>query len=115
MGTNETFVLQKELRGIQQEDNTAGIYAMDKGLDRIKYVQRRIFKKDPNTKYYMIFMTDGLDNISVQVAKNEKGVNYKTPEKYKEKLRKKIVKITRCNKREKMILIFILLFLQVRI
>lgn len=101
LGTNETFVLQKELRGIQQEDNTAGIYAMDKGLDRIKYVQRRIFKKDPNTKYYMIFMTDGLDNISVQVAKNEKGVNYKTPEKYKEKLRKKIVKITRCNKREK--------------
>lgn len=100
-GNNQTFELQKELMSVQQEDNTAGIYAMDKGLDRIKYVRKKIFKKDPNTKYYVIFMTDGLDNISVQVAKNEKRKNYKTSDKYKKKLRKKIVKVSRCNKKEK--------------
>ena len=50
-GTNETFALQKELMSVQQEDNTAGIYAMDKGLDRIKYVRKKIFKRDILPKY----------------------------------------------------------------
>lgn len=100
-GKNQIFEITRALKKTKQEKNTAAIYAMDLGLKRIKYVQKKIFKKDPNTKYYVIFMTDGLDNISVQLAKNETGKNYKTPERYEDKIRKKIIKISKCNKKEK--------------
>lgn len=78
----------------EMENNTAGIFAMDLALDRIKYVRKHQLKNDPNAKYYVIYMTDGLDNISVQVAKNNGRGNYKTPEKYKKKMAKKIAKIS---------------------
>lgn len=97
----ELFTISRELRNIKPQQNTAGIYAMDNGLDRIKYVQKKIFRKDPNTKYYVIFMTDGLDNISAQLARNETGKNYKTTENYQDKMKKKIIKISKCNKKEK--------------
>ena len=83
----------------QMENNTAGIYAMDLALERIKYVRKHQLKHDPNSKYYIIYMTDGLDNISVQVAKNNGMGNYKTPEKYKAKMQKKISKISRWKKK----------------
>lgn len=78
----------------EMESNTAGIFAMDLALDRIKYVQKHQLKRDPSAKYYIIYMTDGLDNISVQVAKNNGRGNFKTPEKYKKKMAKKIAKIS---------------------
>lgn len=98
---NETSMLQGELRSIKQENNTAGIYAMDKALDRIRYVQKKIFKKDPNTKYYVIFMTDGLDNVSVQVARNNGKGSYKTTDVYKNNVKNRIVYISRYKKKEK--------------
>lgn len=86
------------IHNTEMENNTAGIYAMDLGLDRIKYIRKHQLKHDPNSRYYIIYMTDGLDNISCQVAKNNKQGNYKTPDKYKEKMKKKIEKVSRYKK-----------------
>ena len=35
-------------------NNTAGIYAMDLALDRVKYIKKHNLKRDPNSKYYII-------------------------------------------------------------
>lgn len=88
------FQIRQGIQNTKMENNTAGIYAMDLGLDRIKYIRRHQLKNDPNARYYIIYMTDGLDNISCQVAKNNKQGNYKTPDQYKEKMKKKIEKIS---------------------
>ena len=74
-----------KLKGFINRDhsgrNTAGYYALDLGLDRVSYVRRHQFKNDPNTKYYIIYMTDGLDNTSVQVARNHKDLWFINKEK----------------------------------
>ncbi len=88
------FQMMQRIYNTQMENNTAGIYAMNLGLDRIEYIRKHHLKNDPNARYYIIYMTDGLDNISHQVAKNNKQGNYKTPEKYKEKMMKKIAKVS---------------------
>ena len=88
------FQIRQRIQNTEMENNTAGIYAMDLGLDRIKYIRKHQLKNDPNSRYYIIYMTDGLDNISCQVAKNNKQGNYKTPDKYMEKMKKKIAKVS---------------------
>lgn len=55
---------------IPRDKNTCIYYAMDLALDRVEYVRKHITKNDPNTKYYIFLLTDGLDNNSAQVAKN---------------------------------------------
>ncbi|MBO7234693.1 MAG: hypothetical protein J6V13_06870 [Paludibacteraceae bacterium] len=70
-------------------ENTAGYYALDLGLERVKYVRKKILKKDKLTKFYIIYITDGLDNISVQTAKNNKRGSYKTLDAYIKKLNKR--------------------------
>lgn len=60
---------------------TAGYYALDLALDRVRYVRRHYFKHDQNTKYYIIYMTDGKDNTSVQVARNHRQLWFTTKEK----------------------------------
>ncbi len=80
-------------------NNTAGIYAMDLALDRVKYIKKHNLKRDPNSKYYIIYMTDGLDNISCQVAKDNRQGNYKTPDKYIKKMKKKIAKVSAYKKK----------------
>jgi hypothetical protein len=53
-----------------QGQNTSAYYALDVALDRIEFVKNSYLKEDPNTKYYVIMLTDGLDNNSI--AKNPK-------------------------------------------
>jgi len=61
--------------------NTAAYYALDIGLDRIAYVKKNFMDNDPNSKYYIIFLTDGLDNVSVSLAqRNGRGVYNNTAE-----------------------------------
>lgn len=70
---------------------TAGYYALDLGLDRVNYVRRHYFKYDPSTKFYIIYMTDGLDNTSVQVARNHKQLWFTTRESsYAKQIQQKI-------------------------
>lgn len=87
------------IENTQMGKNTAGIYAIDLALDRIKYVKKHILKRDINTKYYIIYLTDGLDNISCQVAMDNGQGFYKNPEKYKTKMEKKITKVSGCKKK----------------
>jgi len=70
---------------------TSGYYALDLGIDRVKYVRKHQFKHDPNTKYYIVYMTDGLDNASVQLAKNKKQIWFiNSEERYVKHIQKKI-------------------------
>ena len=77
---------------IGRNTNTAAIYAMDEACDRVKYIRKRIAKNDPDTKYYMVLLTDGLDNVSCQVAKNKHKGNYKNTAKYLSKWQTKMGK-----------------------
>ncbi len=88
----KTFV-----QDLPASQNTAGYYALDLALDRIKYVRRNkdIMNKDPFSKYYIITLTDGLDNISTQVARNNKQRLYTTNEKYVKRLNRRMKKATK--------------------
>lgn len=96
---NSYFQMVGRINKTQMENNTAGIYAMDLGLDRIKYIRKHVLKHDPDSRYYIIYMTDGLDNISCEVAKKNRQGNYKTAEKYIAKMKKKITKVSGCKKK----------------
>ena len=72
------------IRNIPDGQNTVGYYALDIALDRVKYVRNKIMHKDPETKYYIILLTDGLDNGSVVAAQNHhKGIYKKIGQKEK--------------------------------
>lgn len=81
------------IRQIPDGKNTVGYYALDVALDRIKYVRKKVMGRDPETKYYIILLTDGLDNASVQVARNNHYGYYNDIESYIAKLNKKKTKI----------------------
>ena len=85
--------LLKEITNVNPGGNTSVTYALDIGLDRIKYVRKHQLKNDKIAKYYIILFTDGLDNTSVQVARNNKQGNYKDLEAYQKKVQKKIKKL----------------------
>lgn len=93
--------LKSEIKSAVQQSNTAGIYAMDVALRRVKHM-RKVYNRDLNVKYILVYVTDGLDNISVQTAKNNlsfpKKRNYKTPDKYKKKMNKRIKRISKYKK-----------------
>lgn len=91
---NNMFRIIQRIKNTEMENNTAGIYAMDLALDRIRYIRNNQLKNDPNARYYIIYMTDGLDNISCEVARNNQHGRYATPEKYKEKIKKEIADIS---------------------
>ncbi len=79
---------------IKPGKETAGIYALDLALDQVDYVRKKkdIMGKDPNSKYYIITLTDGLDNVSNIVAKNNKQGNYDSVEDYIAKMQEKMQK-----------------------
>jgi hypothetical protein len=81
--------------------NTGIYYALDKTLDRIEAIYNNtipsVFSEDKktwyHTKYYIILITDGLDNVSVELAKKNDGKNYATMENYLNKLQGRIKKL----------------------
>lgn len=83
--------LSISLNSISRGMNTTAYYAVEQAADRVKYIRRKVAKNDPQTKYYIFLLTDGLDNASPQVAKND-GVFWfdKTPEQYKKRLQRKL-------------------------
>lgn len=91
--------------------NTAGYYALDLGLDRVKYVRKKVLKGDKQTRYYIIYLTDGLDNTSVQVAKNNRQGNYKNEQQYIKKLDKKKSKLMGGGKNQQCFQIYPMLYI----
>lgn len=50
--------------------NTSLYFAKDVARKRVRYVRRKFLTRDPETKIYIIVMTDGLENSSLRTAKN---------------------------------------------
>ena len=79
---------------IPRGNNTTLYYATDLATDRIKWVRRKVANYDKETQYYLFILTDGLDNASVQVAKNNKQVRVSSPERYRERIERKLKSAT---------------------
>lgn len=87
----EQSKLQQKLSLTPRGDMTAVDYAMVLAAKRVNYVRRKIAKNDPNTKYYIFLLTDGTDNYSPEMAKQEYDVLFpKTAEKYEARVQKKL-------------------------
>ncbi|GHT39809.1 hypothetical protein AGMMS49965_06930 [Bacteroidia bacterium] len=78
---------------LQKGINTAAYYAMDLGLDRVAEVQKKHMKKDPNSRYFVLFLTDGLDNNSLTLAKEKGRGRYANYDEYGAKLQNRMKSI----------------------
>lgn len=107
------IALKKKLMNLNelQGKNTAGYYAMDLGLDRVKYVKNKILKGDKQSKFYIIYITDGLDNISVQAAKNHNKGSYASLAQYIEKQNQKKKKLMGGGKEQNLFQIYPMVFI----
>lgn len=91
---NAVLKLKKQYQNdVRYGINTSLVYALDLGLKRVKYIRKHQLKNDKLAKYYIFLLTDGLDNTSVDVARNNKMGNYKDLEAYQKKIQQKIKKV----------------------
>jgi hypothetical protein len=94
----ESLVAMTEtIHTLERGSNTALFYTMDLALDRIQEVYHNADRNplnnlagDPETRYYIVLLTDGLDNVSTQLARNNWRRNYKTTEEYAAALQKRM-------------------------
>ncbi|MDR0969782.1 MAG: hypothetical protein LBM67_04525 [Lentimicrobiaceae bacterium] len=78
------------LKNLESGEKTSAYYALDKGLDRLKNVRRKYMGRSKKAKYYIITLTDGLDNNSSVLGKI-KGANKAERDLiYEQKLQKKL-------------------------
>lgn len=75
-----------------QDVNTSLYFAKDFARKRVRFVRRNILKRDPDARIYMIIMTDGLENSSLQAAKNNHFGRYGSIKKYQQTVKKKTKK-----------------------
>ena len=99
---SQASMLKDKLSSIAYKSgkNTAGYYALDLGLDRIRWVRTHRLRGDINAKYYIIYFTDGLDNTSAATAKINHQGYYKNLEQYAKKLNKKKERIMGFGKKQ---------------
>lgn len=84
-------MMELSIVNVPRGNNTTAYYAMELAAERVKYVRKKIAKNDPKTRYYIFLLTDGLDNASSQVAKNDGRIWFnRTPEQYQKRLQKKL-------------------------
>ena len=74
--------MYKSVYGLKQGFHTASFYALDVALDRIEYVQKtkKIMEHDPNAQYYVFMLTDGLDDYSGSLVKQNNNWKYRGQE-----------------------------------
>ncbi|MDR0655834.1 MAG: hypothetical protein LBG22_05915 [Treponema sp.] len=67
--------MQLAIERVPSGQNTAALYALDMGLDRVAEINKKFMEGDPRSRYYVVFFTDGIDNASVTIANrsNQKG------------------------------------------
>ena len=75
-----------------QDVNTSLYFAKDFAAKRVKFVRKKILKRDPDARIYMIIMTDGLENSSLQAAKNNHFGRYGSIQKYQKAVKKRTKK-----------------------
>ncbi|MDR2782846.1 MAG: hypothetical protein LBB48_03220 [Treponema sp.] len=75
---DQAKAMQEAISKIPLGQNTAAIYALDVGLDRVISINKnkKLMEGDPNSKYYVVFFTDGIDNTSVTMAQRSRRGNY---------------------------------------
>jgi hypothetical protein len=75
---DQVEAMKEAISRIPLGQNTAAIYALDVGLDRVISINKnkRFMEGDPNSKYYVVFFTDGIDNASVTMAQRSHRGNY---------------------------------------
>lgn len=73
---------------IPEGEHSAVFYAMEMAGERVQYIRKNLSERDPETTYYIFLLTDGFDNASAQVAKND-GRNWSlvTFDKYQKRVR----------------------------
>ena len=81
---NEISALGEAIYALPSGENTAAFYALDIALDRVAAVQKNknLMEGDPNTRYYIVFFTDGLDNISTILAERNRRGDYASKNEY---------------------------------
>jgi hypothetical protein len=71
---SQAKAMQDAINNVPLGQNTAALYALDVGLDRVALVNKKFMEGDPKSRYYVIFFTDGIDNASVEKAiQNRRG------------------------------------------
>jgi hypothetical protein len=85
------------IHSLGRGSNTALFYSMDVALDRIKAIFRNSVRdtrntlvRDTDTRYYIVILTDGLDNISTQLARNSGRGRYNNVDEYAAKLQERM-------------------------
>jgi len=81
------------LTALKQGKKTSAYSALDIGLDRVKQVRKKYMGKSPKARYYIITLTDGLDNNSTTLAKIKGANKAERDMKYEVKLQKKLSKV----------------------
>ncbi|MBP5358222.1 MAG: hypothetical protein J6Y69_03435 [Treponema sp.] len=86
---NKESKVAKLIYSIPNGKNTAEYYAMDIALDRIAEIAK---DADENSRasYYLILLTDGLDNVSVEMAKRNGKGKYRNDDEYASYLQKRM-------------------------
>lgn len=91
--SNAAKALKTQIKTAPRGVNTSIAYALDLGLDRIKYIRSHQLKNDKTAEYYTILVTDGLDNTSVDVARNNQQGNYSDLKAYQKSIQEKAKKV----------------------
>jgi hypothetical protein len=75
---SQAEAMQNAIVSVPLGQNTAALYALDVGLDRVERINKnkKIMEGDPKSRYYVVFFTDGIDNASVNMAQRTRRGNY---------------------------------------
>jgi hypothetical protein len=73
---SQAAAMQNAIGKVPSGQNTAALYALDVGLDRVTLINKKFMEGDPKSRYYVIFFTDGIDNASVDMAIRTRRGNY---------------------------------------
>jgi hypothetical protein len=73
---SQAAAMQDAISKIPSGQNTAALYALDVGLDRVALINKKFMEGDPKSRYYVVFFTDGIDNASVDMAIRTRRGNY---------------------------------------
>lgn len=102
--------LKAETENLKQGTNTCATYALDIALDRVIYVKRKYYKKNEDAKFYIVMLTDGIDNNSVDLAIANKRIKERDLAAYQNELQEKIGKIFKSKKSRNPFQSYVLLY-----
>jgi hypothetical protein len=76
LNQTQTEAMREAINKVPSGQNTAALYALDVGLDRVVEINKKFMEGDPKSRYYVVFFTDGIDNASIDMAIRTRRGNY---------------------------------------